>query len=117
LRKSTQLTMINGGRTRLRTGPTSKITIYSWSTRRKYMAGRRPTLVDEVREGLIESITNGTYGVGDRLPNEQEIGEQFNVSRATVREAYRQLIDAGYLHRRHGAGTFVSRASASRARP
>ncbi|MGI5513779.1 helix-turn-helix transcriptional regulator [Streptomyces sp. CA-106131] len=24
--------MINGGRTRLRTGPTSKITIYSWST-------------------------------------------------------------------------------------
>ncbi|MER6532031.1 hypothetical protein, partial [Streptomyces sp. NPDC001508] len=32
-RKSTQLTMINGGRTRLRTGPTSKITIYSWSTK------------------------------------------------------------------------------------
>ncbi|MFJ4903100.1 hypothetical protein ACIP7Z_35695, partial [Streptomyces sp. NPDC088727] len=32
LRKSTQLAMINGGRTRLRIGPTSKITIYSWST-------------------------------------------------------------------------------------
>lgn len=71
---------------------------------------RRPTLVDEVREGLIEAITNGTYGVGDRLPNEQEIGERFTVSRATVREAYRQLIDAGYLNRRQGSGTYVSRA-------
>lgn len=73
------------------------------------MAGRRPSLVDQVREGLVELISNGTYSFGDQLPNEQEMCERFEVSRATVREAYRALIDAGYLSRRHGSGTFVAR--------
>lgn len=73
------------------------------------MAGRRPTLVDQVREELTELISSGTYPVGERLPNEQEMSVQFSVSRATVREAYRALIDAGYLSRRHGTGTFVNR--------
>lgn len=73
------------------------------------MAGRRPTLVDQVREELTELISSGAYPVGERLPNEQEMSEKFRVSRATVREAYRALIDAGYLSRRHGTGTFVNR--------
>jgi GntR family transcriptional regulator len=73
------------------------------------MAGRRPTLVDQVREELTELISSGAYPVGERLPNEQEMSVQFSVSRATVREAYRALIDAGYLSRRHGTGTFVNR--------
>jgi len=73
------------------------------------MAGRRPTLVDRVREELTELISNGSYEVGDRLPNEQEMSDRFAVSRATVREAYRALIDAGYLSRRHGTGTFITR--------
>lgn len=73
------------------------------------MATRRPTLVDQVRESLIELIASGVYNVGDRLPNEQEMCDRFAVSRATVRDAYRALIDAGYLSRRHGTGTFVTR--------
>jgi GntR family transcriptional regulator len=73
------------------------------------MAGRRPTLVDQVREELTELISSGAYPVGERLPNEQEMSVQFRVSRATVRDAYRALIDAGYLSRRHGTGTFVNR--------
>jgi GntR family transcriptional regulator len=74
------------------------------------MVGRRPSLVDQVRQSLAEMISSGEYGVGDRLPNEQEMCERFGVSRATVREAYGTLVDAGYLSRRHGTGTFVSRA-------
>ncbi len=34
---------------------------------------------------------------------------KFAVSRATVREGYRALIDAGYLSRLHGKGTYVTR--------
>lgn len=73
------------------------------------MAGRRPTLVDQVRDELTELIDNGTYSIGDQLPNEQDMSARFKVSRATVREAYRALIDAGYLSRKHGTGTFVTR--------
>lgn len=73
------------------------------------MSGRRPNLAEQVRDELTELISNGTYVVGDRLPNEDEMSEKFAVSRATVREGYRALIDAGYLSRIHGKGTFVTR--------
>ena len=72
------------------------------------MARRQP-LVQEVRSALQELIRSGQYAPGDRLPNEQVIGERYQVSRATVREAYRGLIEAGYLVSRQGAGTFVAR--------
>lgn len=72
------------------------------------MNGRRPTLVEQVRHSLMADLGSGVFQVGDRLPNEQEMCERFGVSRVTIREAYRALIDAGYLARRHGAGTFVT---------
>jgi GntR family transcriptional regulator len=65
-------------------------------------------LVEEVRQQIVASIADGTFAVGESLPNEQEMSERFEVSRATVREAYRGLIDAGYLTRKIGTGTFVS---------
>jgi GntR family transcriptional regulator len=74
------------------------------------VTSRRIALVEQVRNELRELISNGTYRPGDQLPNEQEVGERFDVSRATVREAYRGLIEAGYLTRRQGSGTFVARS-------
>jgi GntR family transcriptional regulator len=65
-------------------------------------------LVEEVRQQIVAFIADGTFPVGELLPNEQEMSERFEVSRATVREAYRGLIDAGYLTRKIGTGTFVS---------
>lgn len=72
---------------------------------------KRPSLVEQVRDELLKQLRNGTYAVGDRLPNEQEMSERYDVSRATIREAYRALSDAGYLDRRHGTGTFVQRTA------
>lgn len=65
LRKSTQLAMINGGRTRLRIGPTSKITIYSWST--------RPFRSDHLIVGLCVPLTDAQWArieplLPDRTP-------------------------------------------------
>lgn len=48
---------------------------------------------------------------GDRLPSEPELARQLNVSRATLREVMRTFETQGLLHRRQGAGTFVSRPS------
>jgi GntR family transcriptional regulator len=67
---------------------------------------RRTSRVDEVREGLLADL--GTQERGAKLPNEQALAERFAVSRATVREAVLGLIEAGYVTRRHGAGTFVA---------
>lgn len=68
----------------------------------------RPTLPDRVRDLLLADLFASVYVAGDRLPNEDELAARFDVSRATIREAVRGLVEAGYLVRRHGTGTFVT---------
>src|SRR4051812_46998270 len=78
------------------------------------MAVRRVSLVDPVRQGLLEDLLGGTLEPGEKLPNEDKLAERFAVSRATVREAVLGLLEAGYLIRRHGSGTYVTKAPRSR---
>ena len=78
------------------------------------MAVRRVSLVDQVRAGLLDDLLGGTLEPGAKLPNENELAERFAVSRATVREAVLGLLEAGYLIRRHGSGTYVTSAPRSR---
>jgi len=68
----------------------------------------RPLLADRVRDGLRRAVITGTWPPGDKLPNEDALAEQFGVSRATIREAVRGLVEEGYLARRHGSGTYVT---------
>jgi GntR family transcriptional regulator len=78
------------------------------------MAVRRVSLVDQVRQGLLDDLLGGTLEPGEKLPNEDKLAERFAVSRATVREAVLGLLEAGYLIRRHGSGTYVTSAPRSR---
>jgi GntR family transcriptional regulator len=71
-------------------------------------ARKRPTLVEQVRESLLAELTSGELPPGAKLPNENELAERFMVSRSTIREAVGSLMDAGYLVRRHGSGTFLT---------
>jgi GntR family transcriptional regulator len=56
---------------------------------------------------LRDEIARGAISVGDPLPTEQTLCEQFGVSRITVRRALGDLADQGYIERRHGVGSFV----------
>jgi GntR family transcriptional regulator len=69
---------------------------------------RRPSLVDQVREALLADLSAGRLAPGAKLANETELAERFGVSRSTIREAVGGLMDAGYLARRHGSGTYVT---------
>jgi GntR family transcriptional regulator len=77
-------------------------------------AGKRRSRVEHVRDGLLEALAAGKLERGTKLPNENELAERFAVSRATVREAVLGLVDAGYLDRRHGSGTYVTFAPRTR---
>lgn len=57
---------------------------------------------DIVRQ-IKESIIVGKLTPGDRLPSERELGEQFGLSRVTVRDALRVLESQGYLTIKVGA--------------
>jgi GntR family transcriptional regulator len=67
---------------------------------------RRASRVDEVRRGLLAEL--GALEGGTKLPNEQALADRYAVSRATVREAVLGLLEAGYVTRRHGSGTYVA---------
>ena len=75
---------------------------------------RRPSLVEQVRESLLGDLTSGKLEPGAKLANENELAERFAVSRSTIREAVRGLMDAGYLVRRHGSGTYVTSSPRTR---
>lgn len=55
-------------------------------------------IVEQVEDALLA----GKLGLGDHLPSEREMMEQFNVSRSTVREALRVLESRGLLLLRPG---------------
>jgi DNA-binding GntR family transcriptional regulator len=75
---------------------------------------RRPSLVEQVRQGLLADLTSGRLEPGAKLANENELAERFAVSRSTIREAVGSLMDAGYLVRRHGSGTYVTASPRTR---
>ena len=69
---------------------------------------QRATMVARTREGLLRELLDGAYPHGAKLPNEDDLAQRFGVSRATVREAVSGLVEAGYVTRRHGSGTYVT---------
>jgi len=70
--------------------------------------GARPLLTDVVRDGIRRSIFAHDLAPGAKLPNEDALAAEYRVSRATVREAVRGLVEEGYLVRRQGSGTYVT---------
>lgn len=70
---------------------------------------RQPSLADQVQRILIDRIKNGVYSPDSQLPPENELIEEFNVSRATLRSAYAKLEENKLIQRRQGIGTFVSK--------
>ncbi|MBN1104395.1 MAG: FadR family transcriptional regulator [Deltaproteobacteria bacterium] len=66
-------------------------------------------LANLVGEQLRESIFDGRYKPGEKMPTEQQLTEMFGVSRVIVREAVRNLELAGLVEIRRGpkGGAFV----------
>jgi GntR family transcriptional regulator len=61
----------------------------------------------QILAALRERIVNGHYPIGGNLPTEVELCAEFGVSRYTVREALRRLVEQGMLARRQGSGSEV----------
>ncbi|MFT4020319.1 MAG: FadR/GntR family transcriptional regulator [Acinetobacter sp.] len=64
-------------------------------------------LSQKIVEHLIEKIQSGHISVGEKIPTELELIEQFDVSRSVIREAITELRSLGFVETRHGIGTFV----------
>jgi GntR family transcriptional regulator len=63
----------------------------------------------QIARQLQASIDSNVIPAGSRLENEVELSERFGVSRPTIRQAIKVLVDQGLLVRRRGIGTIVMR--------
>lgn len=73
----------------------------------------RKRLSMRVAERILDSIRDGTYAPGDRLPPERALAEEFRVSRNSVREALSALELSEIIEARVGSGTYVRRLPGS----
>ncbi|NBC00414.1 MAG: UTRA domain-containing protein [Bacteroidetes bacterium] len=65
---------------------------------------------EQISDWLRARIEQGQYEPNDKLPSENDLCEQFDVSRITVRRALQTLETEGHLYRRQGLGSFVQDA-------
>ncbi|KRK65232.1 GntR family transcriptional regulator [Companilactobacillus tucceti DSM 20183] len=62
----------------------------------------------QIHNRIRKEIELGKWTVGERIPSERQLAEDFNVSRMTLRQAIQTLVDEGILQRQVGSGTYVA---------
>ncbi len=62
-----------------------------------------------IYDELLEEVRSGKFKEYDRFYSDTELVEKFEVSRGTIREAVKLLIQQGYLVREQGKGTFITK--------
>jgi len=62
----------------------------------------------QIKEMIETMIENGELKPGDRVPTEAEMIEKYQVSRVTIKNAYKLLVEEGIIFRIAGKGSFVS---------
>lgn len=67
-------------------------------------------LYHQLNSIILDAIQSGHFKADEQLATESDLAQAYGVSKTTVREALRELVDQGYIRREQGRGTFVSRA-------
>jgi GntR family transcriptional regulator len=63
-------------------------------------------LYKQVKERLLELLSDGSVAPTGKLASERELVEQYGVSRITVRQAMRELVAEGHLRSHPGKGFY-----------
>ncbi|WP_063565791.1 GntR family transcriptional regulator [Paenibacillus sp. O199] len=74
------------------------------------MKPKYQVIIDDIKSNIL----SGTYSVGEQIPTESALQDNYNVSRQTVRKAILELSNEGFLRSEKGSGTYVSNLYRSR---
>ena len=75
------------------------------------MKPKYKVIIDDIKSKIL----SGVYSVGEQIPTESAIQEEYKVSRHTVRKAILELSNEGFLRSEKGSGTYVSNQYQSKA--
>ena len=67
----------------------------------------------QLKSYFLKEIESGNLCLGDRIPTEDELHTELQVSRSTIRHAITELVQEGWFERRKSKGTFVIRTTKS----
>lgn len=76
----------------------------------KQIEGKAEPRYETIKRYLLAQIEQGELAPGAKVGSENQLSEQFSVSRMTARRALDELSDQGLLFRSQGIGTFVADA-------
>jgi len=68
----------------------------------------KPAKYTIIKQYICENIESGEWPQNAKVPSENELTQQFDVSRMTARRALQELTEQGILVRSQGSGTFVA---------
>ncbi|QEN09178.1 FadR family transcriptional regulator [Oceanispirochaeta crateris] len=72
---------------------------------------KQKKISDQVYDQLLMHIKNDTWREGEKLPSENELKNQFCVSRISIRQAIQKLTALGIVETRQGEGTFLKKVT------
>ncbi len=64
-------------------------------------------IFEQIANGIIKNIENGNLQPGDKLPTERQLSQNLQVSRGTVKSAYRRLQNKNIIEIIQGSGSYV----------
>ncbi|QKY70343.1 GntR family transcriptional regulator [Lentibacillus sp. CBA3610] len=65
-------------------------------------------LYKQIANNIKTDIDDAKLAHGDAIPSETRLAQTYGVSRVTVREAIKQLVEEGVLYRIQGSGTYIN---------
>lgn len=63
----------------------------------------------QLMDSIKKKIQDGELCIGQRLPSEREMSEQYGINRMTVRNALKKLQQEGVIHAKRGSGNYVAK--------
>lgn len=73
----------------------------------------RKNISDIVFTEMLDMIVSGQWKLGTKIPSENVLKDQFQISRNSVRQIIHRLSALGLLESRQGEGTFVKKVDSS----
>jgi len=65
-------------------------------------------MYSQLKDIIVKRIDSGEYPTGSKIPSENELCDEFLLSRPTIRQAVSDLVSEGKLQIYKGKGTFVT---------
>lgn len=70
--------------------------------------GSHLSIYYQLKQVLIEKIKSGEFKENEQIPTEDDLCKLFNISKAPVRQALKELETENYIYKIRGKGSFVS---------